>query len=314
MPATQYGTESFGRLKTVMVHSPGASIQSISSQNCRDYLFDRAPDPDKYLKEHAAYVSLLQEQGVRVIELAEHVRRNIDLLKTLPNLAYMHDIAVITRKGAILSKMCFGGRKNEEVVVREALTHLGVPIFYEFGRGDVFEGCLLLSPRTMLVADTERHRSESIERFVPEALALFDEVVYVDIPDERRFMHPDMVFGMVSEHLAVAYLPAFLHSTLLTRDGRVEVADFRRFMETREIEIIPVSDDEQRRWACTFVPLEPNVVIHYDIAWDERTKTELARRGVRLIEFHPEALLAGGGSLRCLTLQLWRDQDPSPGS
>lgn len=311
MGATRYGTEAFGRLRTVMVHNPGGAIRSISSLNCRDYLFDRAPDPDRYLEEHAAYVALLRQQGVHVFELAEHVSQNRDLLEKLPNLAYMHDIAVITRRGAILSKMCFGGRKSEEVAVREALTHLGIPIFYEFGRDDVFEGCLLLSPRTMFIAETERHKDASIERFIPEALTLFDEVVYVDIPDERRFMHPDMVFGMVSEHLAVAYLPAFLRTTLVTRDGRVEIDDTRRFMETRGIEIVSVSDDEQQRWACTFVPLEPNVVIHYDIAWNERTKAELARRGVRMIEFHPDALLAGGGSLRCLTLQLWRDQNPS---
>jgi len=36
------------------------------------------------------------------------------------------------------------------------------------------------------------------------------------------------------------------------------------------------------------------------------TKNKLSCKGVEIIQFHPEALLAGGGSLRCLTLRIWR--------
>ena len=77
-------------------------------------------------------------------------------------------------------------------------------------------------------------------------------------------------------------------------------------MRSRGVEIIPVSDSEQARLACSFVPLEPGVIFHYDTALDGPTQRELARRGVELISFHPEAMVAGGGSLRCLTLRLWR--------
>jgi arginine deiminase len=79
-------------------------------------------------------------------------------------------------------------------------------------------------------------------------------------------------------------------------------------MNKRGVEVIPLSSEEQRLWGCTFVPIEPNVVVHYNFAWREETKQILRQRGVNIIEFQPDALLAGGGSLRCLTLRLWREK------
>jgi len=54
------------------------------------------------------------------------------------------------------------------------------------------------------------------------------------------------------------------------------------------------------------VPLAPGRIIHYDIALSAQTNKVLRGKGVEIIEFHPNALLAGGGSLRCLTLQILR--------
>jgi arginine deiminase len=119
-------------------------------------------------------------------------------------------------------------------------------------------------------------------------------------------MHPDMIYNRLAEDLALAFPPAFLSSRLHTADGTREV-DFLDRMRARGVEVVPVSEEEQRRWACSFVPLEPGVVIHYDIALDPATRRQLERRGVEFVLFHPEALLAGGGSLRCLTLRLRRE-------
>jgi arginine deiminase len=67
-----------------------------------------------------------------------------------------------------------------------------------------------------------------------------------------------------------------------------------------------VSGDEQRRLACTFVALEPGVILHYDDALDGSTRRKLERKGVELVPFAAEAMHAGGGSLRCITLRLCR--------
>lgn len=304
----QYGTEHFGKLRKVLLHHPEQALKRITQENKKTFLFDELPDIANYLREQEKYAKLLESCGVEVLWLDAYVKKNTELIERLPNLAYLHDIAVITSRGAILSKMVFPGRRNEEVVVKEALVALGIPLFHEFGPGDMFEGCLLLSPETLFIANTERHCAETIEQFLPKALELFSEVIWVDIPKARRYMHPDMVFNRINPQLAVAYLPAFIKTRLVTSKGITPINDFADFMDKRGVEVIPLSSEEQRLWGCTFVPIEPNVVVHYNFAWREETKQILRQRGVNIIEFQPDALLAGGGSLRCLTLRLWREK------
>lgn len=304
-----YGCEEFGRLERVLVHTPGKELEVINEANYKQWLFDEVPDIERFALEHEAYCRLLASHGVEVHQVKDHVRQNQDLIRELPNLTYLHDIAVITSHGAILSRMAWPARRREEVVVKEALVDLGIPVWLEFDEpSDGFEGCLVISADTVLVAHTERHTSASIRKFIAKATTTFKEVIFVDIPKARRYMHPDTIYNRVDHDLAIAYLPAF-EETFLFTGGKVRELDFRTFMASRDIEIIDVSDSEQERLACTFVPLEPGVIFHYDTALDIQTARKLCRRGVELILFHPDAMRAGGGSLRCITLRLRRNPE-----
>ncbi len=304
----QYGCDHFGRLSTVLLHKPEESLGIINKKNYKAWLFDNVPDIKLFNEEHDRYRALLTSLGVEVLELSDYVAENKDLIQQLPNLTYLHDTAVISSRGALLSSMAMKARKGEELVVREALINLGVPIFSEFDDpSDCFEGCLLLSPETILVAHTERHSIDAINKFIKKALTEFEEVIYVDIPKSRRYMHPDTVYNRVDENLAIAYLPAFRTSLCYTAE-RGEQIDFREFMRKKDIQIIDVSDEEQKFLACSFVPLEPGIIIHYDTAFSHKTCSLLEKKGVEIILFHPEALIAGGGSLRCLTLRVHRDR------
>lgn len=302
----RYGADHFGRLKKVMLHSPGKALRRVTENNRLFYLFDQVPDCGRYLAEHAAYQRLLEDNGVEVAELSSLITGSGELVSYLPNLAYLNDIAVVTGKGAVLSSMCPGGRQYEEIVVREALTALGVPILHAFEPGEQFEGFIPLSPGTLFVADTERHSRESAERFFRFALRHFEEVLYVEIPKARRFMHPDMIFNLVSDQLAVYFPPAFLRCWSIRKNGWQSV-DFTVWMKQRQVELVPVSDQEQQNWGTSFVPLEANHILHYDISLKPETQARLESMGVRFTLFHPDALLAGGGSLRCLTLMLLRE-------
>ena len=305
-PLQQFGAEKIVHLKKVMLHCPEQSIRRVKETNLQFYLFDRVPDCDQYIIEHKAYRKLLTDNGVEVFELSDLIVNNRELMTYLPNLAYMNDIAVITCKGAVLSTMCPGGRQYEEIVVREALMALGIPILHACEPGERFEGFIALSPDTLFVADTERHSNESIERFFSFALQHFQDIVYAEIPQARRFMHPDMIFNKVSDQLGLVFPPAFLHCWHIHKSGRQEI-DFTAWMKKRKVELIPISDEEQQKWGTSFITLEPNHVINYDISLKPATRKMLESMGVHFTQFHPDALLAGGGSLRCLTLRLLRE-------
>jgi arginine deiminase len=302
---TNYGTDKFATLKTVLLHRPTYSLQDMNPLTMGYYLFDDIPDPGRYLEEHDRYRRLLQAHGVTTLELADYVKVTRPLMNTLASLPYLNDSSVISGKGAILSQMG-GGRQGEEKVVAEALANLGIPVAYHFGGDDHFEGCLILPAGILFIACTERHRRASVEKFLPAAVAMFAEVIYVECPKARRFMHADMIYGQVSETLALAFPPAFLETYSITAKG-AEAVDFTRHMARRGIEVLAIADEEQKKWGCSFMPLAPGRIIHYDIALAAATVKALHAKGTEIIEFHPDALLAGGGSLRCLTLQLLRE-------
>ncbi len=301
----RFGTEKLARLKKVLLHNPIESLSTITQSNYKYHLFNDVPKVNQYLREHEQYAQLLQAHDVEVLFVRNFVDQTKDLLAKLPNLPYLHDTAVITSKGAILSEMCPGTRAGEEQVVKEVLTNIGIPIVHEFETHEEFEGCLILSPKTLIIVDTERHKPSTIERFFVKALDMFEEVIYIEAPQARRFMHPDMIFNRISEDLALYFPPAFLRTYLISRQKRIEI-DLKTFLGKRNMELVAINDEEQQNWGCSFVVLEPKILIHYDIALTDLTKKKLKQRGVQIIEFHPEALLAGGGSLRCLTLRLWR--------
>ncbi len=305
---THYGCESFGRLKSVLVHTPtGEELALVNEGNLKHYLFDRVPDVAAYIAEHERYVALLASLGVEVHQLSDYVVRYRPLMSRLPNLVYLHDTAVVHSQGAILSRMAWAGRAGEELVVGEALENMGLPLLYAADGAGGFEGCLLLSPGTLFVAETERHSPRAVERFVAAMLAKgLGEIVVAEVPKARRYMHPDTLLGRVSEGLALAHLPAFRRTWLLRPGERHEI-DVRAYLAERGVEVIEVSDEEQQRLACTFVPLEPGVILHYEDALGPATRQALARRGVEVIGFAARALRAGGGSLRCITLRLCRE-------
>ncbi len=309
---SRFGCEHLGRLTRVMVHKPGDELKIINAANHRDWLFDSVPDLPGFQDEHERYCELLRPQGVEVLELADHIANPVEKLARSPNIMYMHDIAVISDQGAILSSMAWEGRRNEHLVVREALQNVGIPIFWEFDDpADAFEGCLLPWPRAVLVAETERHSAQSVRKFLESVRQDFEEVIYLDVPKARRYMHPDTIYNRITERLALVHLPA-IQAAYLYRKDVVAPIDFAEFMQARGVELVNVSDAEQRRLACSFVPLESGVIFHYDDALDPATRRVLSHKGVEFIFFHPQAMHAGGGSLRCITLRLHRTGARNP--
>lgn len=304
MATLSFGTETWSQLRTVMLHRPTKALKDMNDISAGFYLYDQIPDEAKYIAEHQTYQKLLEQEGVEVLLLENYITTNTVRMDTLASLPYLHDIAVITRQGAILSKMGYG-RSGEELVVEEALTKLGIPIFYKFEPIDHFEGCLLLGPDTLFIARTERHTKKSIEKFIPYALKLFKEIIYVEAAKARRFMHADMIYNGIGPDLSLIFSPAFLETYHITNEKQTSI-NFKQFMTKRGVELLEMTDEEQRNWGSSFVPLKPNVIFNYDISLHDKTKSYLINRGVRFIQLHPDALKAGGGSLRCLTLQILR--------
>src|SRR4028119_912577 len=60
-----------GRLRTVMLHRPGAELKRLTPRNNDALLFDGLPWVDRAQAEHDAFAAVLRSRGVEVLYLAE---------------------------------------------------------------------------------------------------------------------------------------------------------------------------------------------------------------------------------------------------
>ena len=301
---SHFGCDRPGKLESVILHTPGIELELIHEDNFHYWLFDKVPDIPKFIDEHLRYRDLLRSQGIIVYELEELAPTYRLQIQKQPAITYLNNTAVISCKGAIISHMAYEARQGELEIVKHALSSVGIPLLFEFNElGDIFEGCTLLSEDSLLIAITERHLHASVQKFISAMLPNFKEIILIELPKHPRFRHPDSVFKKINSNLALAYLPAVSQSRVITKDGAFPIV-FESYMKYLGIEIVSVSGFEQQRHACSFLPLNEGVILHYDTALDAVTRRQLVSKGVEFVFFHSEALQAGGGSLNCLSLPL----------
>lgn len=303
-----FGCSAFGRLRSVLMHRPGIELDLVQKENADEWLFDSAPDRARIQQEHDRFRETLIAHGVEVYALSSFVHRARILFPRLPNLMYLNDTAVVTDKGAIFSSMAHPVRRHESLAVKEALGNLGIPSLIELdGPEDALEGVMALSGSSLMVFHTERSKYTSVHKFIQKALRIFDEVIYIDLPKARRFAHPNRVFNQIRRDLALAYLPV-LQDCFMFRRGYVRKLNFPEYLERKGVELVGVSDEEQRGLACAFLLLESGKLMHFEQALLPATRDLLDEKGVRAISIPSAALSAGGGGPQCLTLEIHRER------
>ena len=75
---TSYGAHSeVGRLRTVLVHRPGMSLERLTPQNRHEFLFDDVVFVERAQREHDEFVAVLRSRGVEVLYLHELLAETI---------------------------------------------------------------------------------------------------------------------------------------------------------------------------------------------------------------------------------------------
>src|ERR1700749_3428673 len=70
-----YGVDSeVGRLRTVLVHRPGAELRRVTPQRTCGMLFSSPPWAERAQQEHDIFTEVLRVQGVEVLYLTELVQ------------------------------------------------------------------------------------------------------------------------------------------------------------------------------------------------------------------------------------------------
>lgn len=247
------------------------------------------------------------------------------LFDPVPNFIFTRDIAVTINGHVLLTKAAKAARYRENLLTRYIfynhpkfshlnkegrLINLNIPEDFPpsiNGEAISIEGgdVMIVHPDYLLIGNSERTTEYSIHS-LKEVLfekGVVKNVVQINIPFERAYMHIDTLFTQINHHHIVGFKPIIedgkRSSVIVHRhDGsKVEYNSVMQFWKSEisaEIKFIPAGNgispyQEREQWTdgCNLVTLKPGVAITYE----RNLHTEKAFREFGYDIVHAEVLL-----------------------
>lgn len=113
-----------------------------------------------------------------------------------------------------------------------------------------------------------------------------NKLIFCELNDPY-FYHIDTCFCPLNEKLAIWYPPAFTNESQLRMQN--------------EIELIPVIENEAKRFACNAVVINKQVILPTQCP---QISAELEKRGYEVFACDMDEYLKAGGACKCLTLRI----------
>lgn len=253
-------------------------------------------------------------------------------LPPLPNMYFTRDHGAMIGDKLQVSSMFNPARRLETIFLRfiqkyhplfkkvDLSYHEEIP--YGIEGGDV----LVLNEDTLAIGLSERTTEEAIEWVAQKYLVqkeLVKQIIVVQIPTKRAYMHLDTVFTMVDRDKFVMYpgVRDLVNVYWLQKgnDDRVAASNgynlqgaLKAALGIKQVEIIySGADDEitaaREQWgdSTNTLAVKPGVVICYDR--NEATNDTLRRHGIEVIEIDGSELVRGRGGPRCMSMPLDRE-------
>lgn len=276
-----YVKNGTGVLKKVLVSKPdylkAAKINEIAKK------WDETLDIEKMKAEHEEFVKAYRDNGVEVEFLESDEER--------PNSVFARDFGGCVKEGYILGNFKLPLRYKEHTDYKNKMEELGVPVIAEVKEG-LFEGgdFAFLNEHTIAVGMADRTNEKGVEEIKEKLEPLGYRVFGVKLnPD---YLHLDMCFNLVDDHLAVAY-----------KDGLPQ--DFKDELEKLEIKIIEVEEASIFEHGCNLQALGNKRVL--SLAKNKEVNEKLRENGMNVIELNITEILKAGGGPHCMTFPLVRE-------
>ena len=243
---------------------------------------DTTMDVDIMLREHQEFVDAYHKAGVEVEYLEPDEMR--------PNAVFSRDFGGCVKEGYIMGRFKLDMRYKEHVDYKKRMEELGVPMIGEVKEG-LFEGGDFMFMNEKLIAVGMADRTN--EAGLRELRAILEPLGYevTGVPVKQEYLHLDMCFNLVDEHLAVSY-------------SRGLPEDFRRMLAARDIEIIDVPEEAIYLHGCNLQALGDHRVL--SLKRNAAVNEQLAARGMDVIELDITEILKAGGGPHCMTFPLLR--------
>ena len=271
---------STGKLKQVLMSYPQyLSIEPINviSKHFKDHQLDKK----KIDEEFNLLVQTYQNLGIEVFFLPPS--------ETYPDSVFARDFGACLKDGYILGRFKHEYRKNERKAYEKKMQELNIPQLFKVHEG-YFEGgdFFFLDDKTIVIGLLERTNQIGYQE-IKEHFKNQYEVLFVK--SDPEFLHLDMCFNLIDDHLALICKDAFDIS-------------FLQELQKRNIELIEVSKKDIFRHGLNVQALGDKKVLalkkNHDI------NLQIKQKGYEVIELDITEILKCGGGIHCMTFPLKR--------
>ena len=298
----------FGKIRKIMVCEPGLEQKDklIAEDHQLFNLPEGATDFDTLVQQHRSFVAALEAEDIEVIHLKPADQTAIGTYGIpLRSLMYTRE-TIMVKGGAVIERPVPAYKKGLEVYHARRLMELGCPILHTIHGKGAFEtsNMVWIDDTSVMLSLGLRGNMEGLTQVEQILRGLGVEDIHIaHLPGylyNREYQcggssgifHLDMTFGMAYYKIAVLWAGGVGYETI-------------RWLESKDIDIIEVSDEELHVCAPNLLPIAPKKVIVGAVGL-EMTK-ELRKRGIEVIELDLTEFYKGGGGPTCMTLPLIRD-------
>ena len=298
----EFGVDnSVGKIRRILLHCPGEEIEQLKygvyeeeagarilkspSGRIHNYWKGRElPDLGLLREQHNHMADILKGEGIEVNYL-------LDPTYYWTNLTFTRDVALMTPKGAILSRFAMYFHQGDTYVTQKFLADQNIPIIGAIqGTGTVEGGSFsMLDPRTAVVGRSVRINDDGIEQLRRLLSYQGIDLIVIDMP--AYYIHLDEAFVPVDKDKVLV-------STFILPHW------FLNLLKERGYQLIETDrDDPMLTNNC--IALEPGRVLFSEQGI--RTRRNLEKAGVETIPVDISEINKLGGGIHCSTLPLLRD-------
>lgn len=270
----------------------------------------------------------------RVLSLADYVHSDYPLyINPIPNLYFMRDPAAVMGQGISINSMHTDARRREPMIIK--YIYENNPLFkkensqtwYDYSIPHSMEGgdMLVLSKEVVAIGCSQRTSANGIEHIAKKLFASnsgIKEVLAVQIPPLRAFMHLDTVFTMIDYDKFTIY-PGIQDKvrvfSITPNNGGIKVKVEKDLVDTLKKSLkLPAVDliqsgggdpitaaREQWNDSTNTLAIAPGVVVTY--GRNEASNEVLRRHGIEVLEIDGSELVRGRGGPRCMSMPLVRE-------
>ncbi|MFZ4450495.1 dimethylarginine dimethylaminohydrolase family protein [Salibacterium aidingense] len=265
----------YGRLKEVLMCPPERMKIKQPLNNTQEQYKKENIDKNKAVKQHQNLQNVLKENGVRVHLLTPE--------EGLPEQVFTRDLGFASDQGLIIGQMNMSLREPETAYVKQWFDHNQWE-YQEMTSGALEGGDVLIDGDLLFAGNSSRTTKTAIE----ELTALFPDKKVISMPLERKYLHLDCVFNIISPGTALLFPPALPVKT---------VREIGMHYRT-----ITINEWEQFQLAANVLSIGSNTII--SMPQNNSVNERMRAWGFHVIEVELSEIIKSGGAFRCVTFPL----------